>query len=156
MARKRARTSNDFILVMLYFTTSILERTRIVQRSLQFWWFRCTRIVSSGNSSMHQNCYSGNSGTYQNCSRISFLRHMNWIRLYSFIPDILNSIKIIFRLNGCQGTRIWTLFFEINLLCCWNDRLKTSAIEITSHLCRSAILKTADFAVSSPHFTQSK
>ena len=28
------------------------------------------------------------------------------------IPDILNSIKLIFISNGCQGIRICTLFFE--------------------------------------------
>ena len=75
---------------------------------------------------------------------------------YFFIPDILNSINIIIRLNGCQGIRISTSFFKINLFCCWNDRCKTSAKEFASHAFRSAILKTADFAVSSLHFTRSK
>ena len=75
---------------------------------------------------------------------------------YFFIPDILNSINIIIRLNGCQGIRISTSFFKINLFYCWNDRCKTSAKEFASHVFRSAILKTADFAVSSLHFTRSK
>ena len=50
-----------------------------------------------------------------------------------FIPDILNSIKLIFAWNGCQGIRIWCLFFEINLFCNCIDRFKTSAKQFPSH-----------------------
>ena len=50
-----------------------------------------------------------------------------------FIPDILNSIKLIFAWNECQGIRIWCLFFEINLFCNCIDHFKTSAKQFPSH-----------------------
>ena len=45
--------------VMLYLTTSILVRTRIVQRILQFWYV--LELFVGNNSRTHQNCWN-NSG----------------------------------------------------------------------------------------------
>ena len=71
------------------------------------------------------------------------------------IPDILNSIKLIFRSNGCQGIEISCLFFEKNKFSMRKDRFRTSAKQDTSHLFMSGHFENRSFLpiLQSPHRT---
>ena len=73
----------------------------------------------------------------------------------SLIPDILNSIKLIFRLNGCQGIEISCLFYEKNKFSMRKDRFRTSAKQDTSHLFMSGHFENRSFLpiLRSPHRT---
>ena len=73
----------------------------------------------------------------------------------SLIPDILNSIKLIYRLNGCQGIEISCLFYEKNKFSMRKDRFRTSAKQDTSHLFMSGHFENRSFLpiLRSPHHT---
>ena len=77
----------------------------------------------------------------------------------SLIPNILNSIKLIFLSNGCQGTRISCLFLEKKSLVYEKIILEQVRSEyLRTYLSRHFENRSfsANFAVSSQHFTKSK